>query len=1510
MKLRTRYIKIGIVILFFFALLAVSNSILRPVYDAIGRNISGQIERLEKSLEESAGIRISYKNFSPSILRGITINGITLTDSESGRRIALIQNLSLKYSLSDLFKRNVNAALKSLTVRDIDVEILRGENDFFLQKLPKKKGGQSESELESALESESGSENGAGEKTEKDAAARIAEILGSLDLDAVDFVLPCDVRIYRLSALYSANKVSARGEVSRIFLTENQGGAVDADLQGNFDARILENRISGSLNFSALIPHSIDGSSAVLRFSNITANEYRARYMGFLAGYRDKLLSLKMLPSARNIYAEASADFAGGDVKARVLADAFNISNLIQTSKKDTLTRNLYAMNFSLDADALYNFKSGEVSYSSKGDVFVPGSVIPKKEFQSDVTVSYSLSGDDKQISLPFFSTSGERYNLDFSGAFDFVKKQPQGTLGIESVVLPNGGVISAEVYIDPVEGGFMLFSPQVNFDSQVWTAAELTVLPSPESWDWTFEVSDYSHDGEAGTVSLFGSLSPDTKSMQASLSFDTIYLDSIVSMAAFFAEENMRPLLRSASEAVRTFVFSADSFASGLGGELSFNLPYAIIANTVRDDQMLILEADGNGDSFNLSRMEFAFGGQRLLAEGSSERLPGGEERLLNGRMDLNGIPYNVSGMINGSWISISSEYGLNFTMNTDTSGSEAYISGTFAASGFPLRLGGRTLSIISDSSFSYSLSQGISVLLPHLELRALEGTSSLNPALVLSADISRDGAFFDSIAYSDNVSMLSGSGIVSYSFDGALFDKADYEFALSDAAELERVSLGGDISNPARTHVSVGTLLSGEFIQNLFFTLDLNVDALRSRRFFAASEESDILSASLTMQGTVSNPFATIEIPGAVFTVQNRPLNLSLNAVVEDKVLIVQNAAADWGKTLIHNVSAEFDSKTWGGKLDFDAEGPLFGKQLSTTVHAAVEALSQVEKGVPDSLAVRFETDAVKGFDEKNKKEQKFSAEIIKMADDFIISSSRNIGLSGTVSGNKNLSLVLDNDMPLKMKIDGSADSSNLNLIFSDVEVNTQKILQNVGVNIVNVFKGNATGAFVITGPLSSPSFDGALEFIPLEFNFPSFFRKHASTPHLTLFMSGSQFYTEPTRCSLKGTPLDVTVSVQMNRLAFESLEVRVQTVDGSYAPLNMNLSEMHVKGEFMTDMTISYENNTVGVSGDLVARNTNAEFGATRIEEMLSGFGRSFTEDDNDGEDSAGTVDVSLHIKTENRVQIAYTTFLRAVVQPGTELDVSYSGDENRLLLDGDVPIRSGEIVYLNSSFYIREGEIHFSDNDESFDPRISIQAECKTRDENNENVTVSLSVENQHLSQLTPRLSASPAKSEREIMEILGAIITANSDSAASFALATGDYALQTIFVRRLENALRDFFNFDIFSLRTMVVQNAVKNGLNKDSTNHAGNFLNGTTVYIGKYFGDSLFADGMLRLDYDKNRVNDNYSYDGLSFRPEIGFELQAPFTKIRWSMSPDFEEMMNLKLVENTAITVSWKFNF
>ena len=197
---------------------------------------------------------------------------------------------------------------------------------------------------------------------------------------------------------------------------------------------------------------------------------------------------------------------------------------------------------------------------------------------------------------------------------------------------------------------------------------------------------------------------------------------------------------------------------------------------------------------------------------------------------------------------------------------------------------------------------------------------------------------------------------------------------------------------------------------------------------------------------------------------------------------------------------------------------------------------------------------------------------------------------------------------------------------------------------------------------------------------------------------------------------SPVDVTVNVQFNKMAFESVSVLVKTVDETYAPVNINMNQVHVKGNVQTDLDITVENEAITVLGSIVAKDTTAEFGTTTINDVVSNFNQVQSDD-------SVNVQVILDVTMKNRVQVYYSSFLRGLVVPSSQVVFKYNSIDDKMTLDGDVPLRSGEFIYLNSSFYIKEGNISFSEVDSGIDPYVSLRAETRELDEDNNEVTIS-------------------------------------------------------------------------------------------------------------------------------------------------------------------------------------------
>ena len=131
------------------------------------------------------------------------------------------------------------------------------------------------------------------------------------------------------------------------------------------------------------------------------------------------------------------------------------------------------------------------------------------------------------------------------------------------------------------------------------------------------------------------------------------------------------------------------------------------------------------------------------------------------------------------------------------------------------------------------------------------------------------------------------------------------------------------------------------------------------------------------------------------------------------------------------------------------------------------------------------------------------------------------------------------------------------------------------------------------------------------------------------------------------------------------------------------------------------------------------------------------------------------------------------------------------------------------------------------------------------------------------------------------------------------------------MRQVENALREVFNFDIFSIRTNVLQNAVKQGMEKSANRQPGfgNYFDNSAVYVGKYFGSAMYVDALMHWNYDDTKAGDKNS-NGLVFQPEFGLEMESPYVNIRLGVAPDLEALKKSFWTTSPSITLSWKHSF
>jgi hypothetical protein len=397
-----------------------------------------------------------------------------------------------------------------------------------------------------------------------------------------------------------------------------------------------------------------------------------------------------------------------------------------------------------------------------------------------------------------------------------------------------------------------------------------------------------------------------------------------------------------------------------------------------------------------------------------------------------------------------------------------------------------------------------------------------------------------------------------------------------------------------------------------------------------------------------------------------------------------------------------------------------------------------------------------------------------------------------------------------------------------------------------------------------------------------------------------------------------LNLDLALMVDRWKFDELDLGIKIADNQFLPVTVDMDRLKISAGIRGNVQLQIFPGTVDIRGSVLGQNGLVEFTAIQssalsmIPVVFQGQTRTLRSTQGSGN---WRITCTLDVTFGNRMQVMVSPFLRGLITPSTAMALrADTSSDTAVTLRGEVVLRGGELQWFNRNFYLREGSISFQDD--VFDPRLTIRAEIRERDDQGNSVRVIAEAENQRLSEFSPRYSASPPKSELEIMAFLGQIITGDSESPQQILVAGGDFVFQITVLRKFENALRELLKFDIFSMRTSFLQNMVNNSLEVNNTTNqmtAARLFDNSTIYVGKYLGNAIYMDALMHFLFDETKFIADPTSSGLIFQPEIGLEISAPWATLRWSFAPEIDDMNNFLSpqvwVPATSLTLSWRFD-
>ncbi len=1440
-------------ILLVFTALLISS----PVKKLITERVNNRLDAFTSLLYDKTGLSITYDKLSPSILSSFYIRGIRLYDGE--KQLLSIDKTKVSYSILNVIRGNVQKGISSIIVDGINIDV------YELIKL---------SESFSTV-------NG-----------------GKFDFAEIKKIIPGSIKLKNINLEYSDDKVNALLAIKNISVSNPiKKNTVDIQAAVNLDASIHNpsRHITGKIDLSGSVTDDFNGSQMNLKVRNLTDGTYKLSKLNLHASYDGERVDVHTIQAVNPISLGVFYNFKTGDVNAQLRMDGLTPVSILTVNSRQLEIAKFRNLKIYTDTIIKSNVKTKTLNYITDTRLLVPD-----EAFSGGLNVELSLFGDEKKLELTNLSVTGPRCSAAAKLSYIYDTKQLSGYIDIPEFQMPNGKSISTALYFDPLDKGFMAFSPQIFFGSRALTALQLTVVPQSDSYDLVFEFYDYSHidESDAGLFRFEGSYLNSSNYLQSNITLSSLYLDSIAMLLAQFIPEKEAAQIEMMQANLKPFLLSGDVYAATDFNTFSYNVPYVLLANSQKDNQALMFAINGNDTSIQLNQLSLILGKYALEASASVEQAPDSSDIFFVADINADSIPYHFTGTIMPETCIVSGDYGTDIELRFTE---EKVLSGHAIVKSLPVKVLDQSFVFTTSTEFNYDKENGPSVRLENLEIEdAGSNNIMVNPKVILSGNATRYGIALDSISYTDLYSTLEGNANFLLNINENIFDSIGIMLNLKNPITEEGISIDGSISNPEHLALNKETLL-----KNIYINLQMQLKNFGLNRFIAQKNDNNMISGMLFASGTVEHPYVSLNVDEVSILVAANMVYGNGNILVEDRDLSINDLNIKIDDFNIKNIQATASltdlTLDATGEFEVDTLGNKLYAPLTLTVDNAIVPEG---KFIPDSLTATLSTPEFSG----NMLKKSFPLSISAIYSNNVVSfySSENAGLYGTYSTDGMLELNLDNKNFLAAKMDGFVNMDSMNIEVYDLSINLPVMCKYFNIeDTLIVDSGIFGGNMVITGTIDDPDINGIAQITNPAVRLPILTKQKLTAPDILLTVENNEILMQETMLTAKNNQrILADLKVFLNKWSFEHMEASFQTYKNDQFPINFKTDLCSLDGNISADIDLYFEDNIAELTGKISGENVDLGVQLLSIANVQN------------MEASPVMVVTNLDITLGTHASVQLDPILRCIFVPNTTIKVVVNQPEDLYMIDGEVKLKTGDLAYLNRSFYIKSGTIKFN-KDDITNPIITVNAETREKDDEGKTVKIVLDVEDQYLMDLNPRFSSVPPKSENEIQQLLGQIVMADADNATSFLFSASDYAIQSTVMRQAENKLRDLLNFDIFSLRTNVLQNtynlSIARNLEKEKQKQkisVGNFLDNTTVYIGKYIGSSLYVDAMLHLSFEDNKLNNISETGKVLFQPEFGMELESPFANIRVNMAPDINALLKNQFVPSASVTLSWKFTY
>ena len=1243
----------------------------------------------------------------------------------------------------------------------------------------------------------------------------------------------------------------------------------DLDAAFPSDAGLFQ-RINASLSLDGTIARDMSSATLKPAFSQLQAGDFAISAQTFQLSLSKGMWRLTKIEDRLPVDFAVSFDTGGRTLRATFATADFVPESAVSYSGTglDPTITSILRTPLTGSGEVTYDIGSKSLQY--KGDISAVwlDSVGPF----TGITVKGEYRGDLTEVSLSNVTISSDQGIIDFEGKAGLNPIIPSGVVRITDLRWPLDRPISGLFSVSGGEREIGVRNGNLTIDDLELKSLEATISIEGEriGFETGFLIGNGGETGRfeaAGSVALGEAIDLEL----SDVSLVKLPLSLLMDLAG------VGELPAALPSEIKKMTIDANAFIQMSGERFLYSLPM-FRASAPGNNYSVTARIAGNNNSATATNLEVTWGDFSLAGEATV-----GIEDLDNLELSSKFVLFDTEYTVNGVFrdrnrFVFNGNYGLSGAISLDDPG----VRGELKTESLPIPfrdttyfaalnlegnyVDGETWSLVSTGS------SVVPVAVPLLgEIRA-GFTGVITPTSVTASEI----------RISDQFSELSGSGFLEYQLAAPQ--------AFNGTVTLE---------NPADGESYASTFS----VEEDDIEVDISVTNALLQRMGSLPIDGR-LSGQISVTGKMDAP----DINGS--------LSVTNGSFAGDAIALAGDLSLNAERFLIENLNIDYVTNRLigaGGYIDFASgnfifDGAFAGSNRDTIVTADVGLTGSFDdlrdRGGLSSIPTAPFTGKLNisniVFGDDNPDDWIF--DLFRSDETLTIDGGPESAIRFVAGNDASFTLELRDPLPLIATARGVLSAGTIDAEVAIANLDMEGIESILVIPALNITSGKAYGNLLISGRLNDPDIYGELfgrELLGKMVLVPEIigpFSTQLSFKGKSLFLNQTLFPAGPAK--VLGSAEFI-----LDHWLPTSFEIFLETVDEPGVHIRHSFGRIDTDGYGHGELLFAGDAFAVEVTGELVISN-----GSLMIGERPP--------------PSSGGVAIiaDLTLITGRKVVFLWPNrnvpILTANADTGQRLRIQTNPLIGNFDVDGDIEIKSGEVFYFQRSFRIREGSVLLEEDQNNVDPHITVRAESRDVTESGDEVRIYLVIENQPFSQFKPRFESSPPMSQAEVYAALGQNLRdelgGDFYGLSSALLITSDLFTRFGVVRTVEQSVRDLLNLDLFSIRTHILQNVLSEQLIPgDSpvgtgTASIGKYLDNTTLFLGKYFGNDIFLEAMVRLRTNQALLSNLKPEDDLYVDSEIRLEWKTPLFLLELSLLPDILDP--LSSIKRARLGLSWDY--